>query len=130
MKSNSDLVYEILLRGGNMTVGEVAAMLESSNQISLPRNEVAKLVSSLKKAGKIQPVDIRKCSFADKMVIEWSTDMSAKQDPKLLQKAFEEYESLRKRTEAAFENYKMIFQKAHPSDDLDNVIEVDFRAAA
>ncbi len=109
-----------------MTVGEVAEMLQSLHDINLPRNEVAKLVSSLKKSGKIQAIDIRKCSVADKMVIEWTADLHAKQDPKLVQKAFEEYEALRKRTEAAFENYRLIFQKAHPSDESDNVIEVDF----
>lgn len=119
--SKKDLVYELMRnRSQDLTVGEITEVYNQeypSEEELLPRNEVAKLVTSLKAEGLVRPLRRRVCTVAGREVLTWTTDMSQAPTEEVLQMAKKKMLDAKERYELAQAEYQALVNQANLKDE-------------
>jgi hypothetical protein len=121
--SMKNLVYGIIRDcGDDITVGEIT---ETFNRLYvtdaediMPRNEIAKLVTSLKTDRLIQPVNRRNCSFANRDVLSWTTNLSITPTQEVISLAKKKVEDSLLRYQQAVSDYEALLRQLNPEDDI------------
>jgi hypothetical protein len=123
-------VLSIIKKMDAVTVGEITELFNTDyadKDKPEARNEIAKIVSELKRVGSIQPIGYRKCSIAGRKVLEWTANMDAMPNQTILNRLFQEVESKRiKAANAAADHqehlqiYQELYKKMVPEANLDD----------
>jgi hypothetical protein len=120
--SNRDLIYDLMRNSKqDLTVGELTEQFNTDHAVidedPLPRNEVAKLVTSLKAEGLVRPVRRRVCSVAGREVLTWTTDMTQAPTEEVIQLAKKKMDDAKERYELAQAEYQALINQANLSED-------------
>lgn len=119
--SNRDLIYDLMRSNSDQTVGELTESFnqeyETQLEEKMPRNEIAKLVSSLKNEGLVRPLKRRICTVAGRDVLTWTTDMSLAPTEEVIQMARKKMEDAKERLELVTAEYNSLLNQAKLGED-------------